>query len=112
MRTTLRHAGAIIVGTAGVLLSTALAGASAKGPDGRSGLAAQPSAEIGWLTVRSEPKARLWIDGSDTGKVTPVTRLELSAGKHKIELVADAGLRRSLGIVITKGEEKRLDVTM
>ncbi|MCO4768447.1 MAG: serine/threonine protein kinase [Deltaproteobacteria bacterium] len=39
--------------------------------------------------------ARVWIDGIDTGKSTPLMGLELPAGKHSVELVADQQKRRS-----------------
>ena len=39
--------------------------------------------------------ARVWVDGIDTGRSTPVMGLEVPAGKHRIELVADEQGRRS-----------------
>jgi len=38
---------------------------------------------------------RVWIDGIDTGRQTPLMGLELPAGKHTIQVIADQGNRKS-----------------
>jgi serine/threonine protein kinase len=42
-----------------------------------------PAATQGFLQVDSKPSAKLFVDGTDTGKKTP-TKLTLAPGKHKI----------------------------
>jgi serine/threonine-protein kinase len=39
-----------------------------------------------FVTVGSYPWSDLWVDGADTGKQTPVVRLPLGCGPHKLEL--------------------------
>jgi hypothetical protein len=39
---------------------------------------------MGFVTVTSKPKAKIAIDGIDSGMTTP-TKLRLQAGKHKIQ---------------------------
>ena len=44
----------------------------------------------GYLIANTVPWARVWIDGKDTGRSTPIakrSRLELSPGKHKVTFV-------------------------
>ncbi len=101
------------------VLASALAVAAPSGArvDVRSGapLASPgdaPSGDTGFLTVTSVPPAKLLVDDVDTGKVTPVTRLPLPVGKHRVTLVSDTGAKRSLGVNIAKGEESRLKVTL
>ncbi len=46
-----------------------------------------PGDEHGYLIVTSTPWARVWVDGRDTGKMTPITaraKLPVSAGKHTV----------------------------
>jgi hypothetical protein len=72
-----------------------------------------PDADEGFLTVTTDPPAKLEIDGVDTGKTTPVTKLALAAGKHKVTLTTlDGKTKRTLGVTIVAGEEKRLTVTL
>ena len=116
------------LGLAGALFAAlalaALAGepsASAAPQDTRSGAAsgrraggdATPNGDEGFLTVTTDPPAKLEIDGADTGKTTPVTKLALAAGKHKVTLTSlDGKTKRTLGVTIVAGEEKRLTVTL
>ena len=75
--------------------------------------ASAPKTDAGFLTVTSDPAAKLEIDGADTGKTTPVTRLSLSAGKHKVTLTSiDGKTKRTLGVTIVAGEEKHLTVNV
>jgi serine/threonine protein kinase len=39
-----------------------------------------------FATVGSYPWSELWVDGADTGKQTPVVRLPLACGAHRLEL--------------------------
>ncbi len=74
---------------------------------------AAPKADVGYLTVTTDPAAKLEIDGVDTGKTTPVTKLALAVGKHKVTVTSlDGKTKRTLGVTIVAGEEKRLTVTL
>ncbi len=86
----------------------------------RSGLASGPredgsaaKGDVGYLTVSTDPTAKLEVDGVDTGKTTPVTKISLAAGKHKVTLTSlDGKTKRTLGVTIVAGEEKRLTVSL
>jgi hypothetical protein len=87
------------------------------GPAGLAGIAGDdasaPKADVGYLTVTTDPPAKLEIDGTDTGKTTPVTKLSLSVGKHKVTVTSlDGKTKRTLGVTIVAGEEKRLTVSL
>ncbi|MEW5851813.1 MAG: serine/threonine-protein kinase [Myxococcota bacterium] len=43
----------------------------------------------GRLNLQSHPWARVYVDGRDTGRFTPLIGLELDAGRHQIQLVND-----------------------
>lgn len=45
----------------------------------------------GTLSVSSTPAGKLFVDGADTGLVTPVVDLPLPAGAHSVKVVADDG---------------------
>ena len=85
-----------------------------------SGLASGPredgsaaKGDVGYLTVSTDPAAKLEVDGVDTGKTTPVTKISLAAGKHKVTLTSlDGKTKRTLGVTIVAGEEKRLTVSL
>jgi len=65
----------------------------------------------GQLTLTSRPWARVFIDGKDTGKFTPLVEYEIPAGKHDVKLVNDAtGLSATFQVTIRAGatvEENR-----
>jgi len=68
----------------------AIAAKPAKEPaaDEESGEAA-PSAGgggLGFLSITTDPWARVWIDGKDTGRSTPIVKMSVPAGKHHLEL--------------------------
>ena len=39
-----------------------------------------PKASLGFLTIRSKPIARVYVDGQPTGKLTPIVKLSIEAG--------------------------------
>jgi hypothetical protein len=43
---------------------------------------------VGYLTLQTSPEAALWLDGRNTGAVTPVRRYRVAAGTHLVHLVA------------------------
>ncbi len=61
--------------------------------------------EEGSLTLQSRPWARLWIDGKDTGRFTPVAEMTLAAGRHTIRLVnVEENLSAQFTVTIKPGE--------
>ncbi|MEK6608720.1 MAG: serine/threonine-protein kinase, partial [Myxococcota bacterium] len=64
----------------------------------------------GYLIANTQPWARVWIDGKDTGKTTPIApraRIALKPGKHKVTFVVGAK-RFDFDVVIVSGETARL----
>ncbi|MGE5184147.1 MAG: protein kinase domain-containing protein [Acidobacteriota bacterium] len=53
-------------------------------PDTKPAMADDPTK--GYVQLASKPSAKIFIDGADTGKATPV-RLPVSPGKHKVSFV-------------------------
>jgi serine/threonine protein kinase len=71
-------------------------------------------AEVGFLIIASKPWSRVWIDGSDTGRSTPIppgAPLRLSAGPHRVTLQVE---ERSFdySVKIDAGMTARLVVTL
>jgi hypothetical protein len=53
-------------------------------------VATAPAADEGYLVAYTTPFARVVVDGSDTGKATPIgprAKIHLKPGKHKIKFV-------------------------
>lgn len=70
-------------------------------------------AETGWLTVRSDPPAHVFIDDVDTASDTPLAHFEVKAGHHRVRLVSlDGKQRHTFGIRIKSGQEKRVTIAM
>ncbi|MDB4958863.1 MAG: hypothetical protein JWO36_6432 [Myxococcales bacterium] len=61
----------------------------------------------GYLAVMSRPAAKILIDNVDTGLTTPITRLPLTPGKHRLTFVIDEN-RYTYAIVIKAGETLRM----
>ncbi len=62
---------------------------------------------MGLLKLHSSPWGRVWIDGKDSGKATPVFNLQLSAGQHQITIHFSTGGFMSGEVVIREGETTR-----
>jgi len=55
----------------------------------------------GTLLLSAKPPCNIYIDGRDTGKMTPQRGIELSAGKHRITLLNNAlGIKESFNVKI------------
>jgi hypothetical protein len=67
---------------------------------------------VGRLVVQSHPPARVILDGRDTGRRTPLQRLELPAGRHRLELQTAQGDRRAMNVEIRRGETTRVVVSL
>jgi serine/threonine-protein kinase len=74
------------------------------------GAAAGPVAatgESGLLSLNSVPWGRVWIDGKDTGKATPVFNHQLPAGPHRITIHFSTGGFMTEEVEIRAGETTR-----
>ncbi len=66
--------------------------------------------EPGYLIANTQPWARVFIDGKDTGKTTPIpprSRIVLRPGKHVVGFVV-ANRKYNFNVLIRPGEETRL----
>lgn len=73
-----------------------------------------PTPTTGNLAVVSTPAgAQIWVDGTNTGKVTPDTVKNLSAGNHSLTLKLD-GFRDTVqtNITITAGQTTSRNITL
>ncbi len=68
------------------------------------------SGEDGFLVANTKPWARVFIDGKDTNRTTPIAprdRIPLRPGRHTVTFVANQK-KYNFDIVIKPGEEKKL----
>jgi hypothetical protein len=71
---------------------------------------APQSGESGYLVANTKPWAKVFIDGKDTGRTTPIAprdRIPLRPGKHTVTFVANQK-KHSFEIVVKPGEEKKI----
>jgi serine/threonine protein kinase len=64
----------------------------------------------GYLVANTQPWAKVWIDGKDTGKTTPIaprSKIPLKPGKHTVTFVAN-GKKYSFDINVRSDEDVRL----
>jgi eukaryotic-like serine/threonine-protein kinase len=62
----------------------------------------------GTLALSAKPPCKIFIDGRDTGKVTPERALELPAGSHRVTLMNNEfGIKESFSVKIKAGESTR-----
>jgi hypothetical protein len=69
--------------------------------------AAQASG-FGTLTVNTNPWSRVFIDGRDTTKNTPIPSLRVRAGRRTVGLRTTDGQMHTFVVTITEGENTRL----
>ena len=63
----------------------------------------------GSVSVQSNPAARIYINGEDTGQYTPMRNHELPAGRHQITLVnEDHGLDETYTVELEAGQDERV----
>jgi PEGA domain len=68
--------------------------------------------KTGTLSVAAEPAGKLFIDGVDTGMVTPVADLPVPAGKHVIRVVSDAGGTAEQEVMVEAGGAAKVSVVL
>src|SRR5262249_34851689 len=71
---------------------------------------ADAGAEPGYLVANTQPWAKVFVDGKDTGKTTPIaprSKIPLKPGKHVVTFVAN-GKKFNFDVVIKAAEDTRL----
>lgn len=66
-------------------------------------------ARFGFVTIRSSMPCKVDLDGTDVG-TTPITRLPLAPGKHRVRLSNSAGDKRTYTVDIVGGKDHDLTV--
>ncbi|MBN2495021.1 MAG: PEGA domain-containing protein [Deltaproteobacteria bacterium] len=61
----------------------------------------------GVLKINSSPWGRVWIDGKDLGKATPLFHVQLAAGKHRVTIHFSTGGFATEEVEIRAGEVTR-----
>ncbi|HOX46104.1 MAG TPA: serine/threonine-protein kinase [Myxococcota bacterium] len=67
--------------------------------------------EYGYLMANTRPWSKVFVDGADTGRETPIPpdkKLKLSAGKHKVTFETPGGQRYDFEVDIVANETKKL----
>ena len=70
----------------------------------------QAAAENGYFTIDARPYATIFIDGKKRG-LTPLTKIPLSPGRHRVRAVAAGGQSQSFTIQVTSSETLRKKIT-
>jgi hypothetical protein len=60
----------------------------------------------GWVSIDSDPYATIFIDGKKVG-VTPLARIPLGAGAHRVKAVSSQGGEQTFNLSIESGKEAR-----
>ncbi len=62
----------------------------------------------GFLMIQTLPWARVFLDGRDTGRNTPVRQLRVSAGHHTIGLRTNDGTMHTVQVDVQAGQTQRI----
>jgi hypothetical protein len=61
------------------------------------------------LSIQSRPAARIFIDGTDTGRYTPLINFPLPAGPHRVVLINEEfAMERQYQITIEDGQTRTI----
>jgi hypothetical protein len=74
------------------------------------GITGPSPTENGFLVANTQPWAKVFIDGKDTGKTTPIaprSKIALKPGKHLVTFVAN-GKKFNFDVTIKPAEDTRL----
>ena len=64
------------------------------------------------MSLSSDPWARVFIDGRDTGRSTPIVKMTVPAGRHHVELRQPSGAVTAFVVTVIRGREVRLSKTL
>jgi hypothetical protein len=76
--------------------------ASDPAPSAAQAASATPPANSGFVRVNTTPHTRVFIDGKDTGRMTPAN-FDLAAGKHRIGFSLDGRIVDTSTVDVTAG---------
>lgn len=103
---------AVWCGALSVVFAASAASSPASTPAAPAGDHGEDAA-IGFLSVSSVPPAHVKVDDKDLQKMTPIEKLPLPPGSHKLTLTSpDKSVVRSLGFKIVSGETTRLKINL
>jgi len=91
-------------GSASVTLPTRRGSGSGGGDDAP----AAGARGAGTVVIQTLPWARVFLDGRDTGRNTPVRSLSVPAGTHRLGLRTHDGTMHEESITVTAGETLRV----
>ena len=81
----------------------------AEAPKAEAPKAAKSEGGNGTLMVSSKPPCNIWIDGNDTGLVTPQRSISLGAGTHKVTFVNAAhSITKTVAVKISADQSTKL----
>lgn len=60
------------------------------------------------LVINTIPWARVFVDGRDTGRNTPIRSLSVSPGRHRIGLRTPDGEMHNITVNVEEGETERV----
>ena len=60
----------------------------------------------GWVSIDSDPYATIYVDGKKVG-VTPLARIPLTAGPHRVKAVSSQGGEQMFNVSIESGKEAK-----
>jgi len=67
-----------------------------------------PAGSVGTVSINSQPWARVFVDGVDTGQRTPMRNLRLPPGRHVLRLVTQDGRSVERAIDVEAGSSARV----
>jgi serine/threonine protein kinase len=75
---------------------------------GGTSSSASSSRGTGYLMIQTLPWARVFVDGRDTGQNTPIRRMAVPAGSHRIGLRTNDGRMHEVTVDVPAGETVRI----
>lgn len=66
---------------------------------------------LGVLVVSADPPGRLFLDGNDARRMTPVNDLEATAGTHTLKIQFVTGGDKELTVEVRAGERTQVKIT-
>jgi hypothetical protein len=102
----------IVLALAGAAVAAGVAVFAFKGGNGNGG-DGNGGGTTGSIQVNSSPTgAKIFLDGSDTGKVTNTTLTDIAAGSHAIKLTKDGYTNSEQSVSVTAGQTAQVNITL
>lgn len=87
---------------------------SGKAAVASNGFATRRGTDMGYLVASTIPWAKVFVDGKDTGRTTPIapsSKIPLKPGRHKVTFEVD-GKKHSFTVIIISGQVTRVIKTL